>query len=226
MIHGVHSTLYLELCQHPDKFASYLRMTVENFDDLLQRIQDRICRQDTHLRQSISPDESLIVTLSFLASGESFSSLHLQFRLGISISGIVRTTCEAEYYNYKKFFSTILMGIADAQYRFITVDMGSYGRTNDSRVFKTSAMGRRIYSGKMGLPETRAFPGTDGPPMPFVFVGDKAFQMCCQLAEALLQPRTQLQTVSCQTLCGVCLWNFCGQMVDLHTANPTAPGRG
>ncbi|XP_056419330.1 uncharacterized protein LOC130360787 [Hyla sarda] len=73
------------------------------------------------------------------------------------------------------------MTIADAQYRFIAVDIGAYGRTNDYRVFKTSAMGRRIYAGEMGLPEPRAFPGTDGPPMPFVFIGDKAFQMCANL---------------------------------------------
>ncbi|XP_040208470.1 protein ALP1-like [Rana temporaria] len=235
MTHGVHSTLYVELRQHPDKFASYLRMSVSTFDDLLARISERIRRQDTHLRRSISPEERLIVTLRFLASGESFSSLHFQFRLGIStISGIVRSTCDAlwdclveefipqpstelwlqiaakyhevtqfpncvgaidgkhiriqkpahtgsEYFNYKKFFSTILMAIADAQYRFVAVDIGSYGRTNDSRVFKNSVMGRRIYSGEMGLPEPRAFPGTDEPPMPFVFIGDEAFQMCGNL---------------------------------------------
>ncbi|XP_056419239.1 uncharacterized protein LOC130360709 [Hyla sarda] len=235
MTHGVHSTLYAELWQHPDKFLRYLRMTINSFDELLLRIGDKIRRQDTHLRRSISPEERLIVTLKFLASGESFSSLHLQFHLGIStISGIVRTTCVAlweclledylpepsaqgwldiadkfqdvtqfpncvgaidgkhiriqkpahtglEFYNYKKFFSTILMAIADAQCPFIVVDIGTYGRTNDSRVFKTSAIGRRIYAGEMGLPGPRAFPGTYGPPMPFVFIRDDSFQMCANL---------------------------------------------
>ncbi|XP_056422433.1 uncharacterized protein LOC130362270 [Hyla sarda] len=218
MTHGVHSTLYVELRQHPEKFASYVQMSVETFDDLLARISEQIRCQDTHLRRSISPEEHLIVTLRFLASGESLT-LHFQFRLGIStISGIVWTTCNAlwdclleeflpqpspelwlhiaekfqevtqfpncvgaidgkhiriqkpthtgsEYFNYKKFFFTILMAVADVQYRFIAVDMGSYGRTNDSRGFRNSVMGRRIYSGEMGLPEPRAFPGTDGPPM-------------------------------------------------------------
>ncbi|XP_056384055.1 uncharacterized protein LOC130277410 [Hyla sarda] len=182
MTHGVHSTWYVELRQHPEKFSGYLRMTVQTFDDLLQRISEKIHRQDTHLRRSISSDEHLIVSLSFrfLASGESFSSLYFQFRLGVStISGIVRTTCDclwdclladflpqpsaehwlgiaeklqevtqfpncvgaidgkhiriqkpahtgSEYYNYKKFFSTILLAIADAQYKLIAVDIGSY----------------------------------------------------------------------------------------------------
>ncbi|XP_056378939.1 uncharacterized protein LOC130274527 [Hyla sarda] len=235
MTHRVHSTLYVELWQHSDKFASHVRMSVSTFHDLLAHINEGIRRQDTHLRRSISPEERLIVTLKFLASGESFSSLHFQFCQGIStISGIVRTTCDAlwdclleeflpqpspelwlqiaekfhevtqfpncvgaidgkyiriqkpahpgsEYFNYKKFYSTILIAFADAQYRLIAVDIGSYGRNNDSRVFKNSVMGRRIYSGEMGLPEPRAFPGTDGPPMPFVFIGDEAFQMCGNL---------------------------------------------
>ncbi|XP_056417454.1 H/ACA ribonucleoprotein complex non-core subunit NAF1 isoform X1 [Hyla sarda] len=203
MTHGVHITLYVELRQYPEKFASYLRMSVATFDDPLPRISERVCRQDTHLRRSISPEEHLIITLRFLASGESFLSLPFQFHLGISTtSGIVRTICQAlwdclladflpqpsteqwlgiaeklqevtqfpycvgaidgkhiriqmpmhmgsEYYNYKKFFSTILMAVADAQYKFIAVDIGSYGRTNNSRMFKNSAMGRRIFFGEM-----------------------------------------------------------------------------
>ena len=32
------------------------------------------------------------------------------------------------YYNYKHFFSVVLMAIADCNYRFIYVDIGSYGK--------------------------------------------------------------------------------------------------
>lgn len=38
------------------------------------------------------------------------------------------------YYNYKKFFSTVLLAITDAKYKFIVVDIGAYGRNNDSGI--------------------------------------------------------------------------------------------
>lgn len=90
----------------------------------------------------------------------------------------------SEFFNYKKYFSIILMAISDAKYRFVAVDIGAYGRTNDSMVFKQSSMGRLLYSKEFGLPAPRPLPGTDGPPMPFVVLGDEAFQMC----ENLIKP--------------------------------------
>ncbi|XP_044141597.1 protein ALP1-like [Bufo gargarizans] len=213
-------------------------MTVESFDDLLQRVSPHIQRQDTTFRRCVSPAERLLLTIRFLASGESFSSLHFQFRLGIStVSIIVKETCRvlwdqlhdefiphptrqhwteiaekywdicqfpncigavdgkhiriikpqgtgSEFYNYKKYFSIILMAIADAEYRFVAVYVGAYGRTNDSMVFKNSYMGRSLYNREFDFPQPQPLPGTDAPPMPFVLVGDDAFQMC----ENLLKP--------------------------------------
>ncbi|XP_069800071.1 uncharacterized protein [Dendropsophus ebraccatus] len=213
-------------------------MSKSSFEDLLRHVGPTIQRQNTRFRRSVSPEERLMVTLRYLATGESFSSLHFQFRLGKStISGIVRDTCKAlwdslredfiphpsaqqcmdiadkffevtqfpncvgavdgkhiriqkpqntgsQFYNYKKYFSVILMAIADAQYKFVAVDIGLFGWTNDSRVFKNSSMGRRLYTGTFGLPDPRPFPGTDGPLVPFVVVADEAFQMC----ENLLKP--------------------------------------
>ncbi|XP_044139368.1 protein ALP1-like [Bufo gargarizans] len=238
MTRGVFSVLYLELRANPEKFYNYMRMTVESYDQLLQRISSTIERQDTRMRRPISPSERLMVTIRYLATGETLTSLHYQYRIGIStLCEIVKDTCRAlwatmhedyiphptterwiqiadkfmqtcqfpnclgavdgkhirivkpsksgsEYFNYKKYFSIILMAIADAEYRFVAVDIGAYGRTNDSMAFKTSAMGRRLYSKQFGLPPARPLPGTDGPPMPFVVVGDEAFQMC----ENLLKP--------------------------------------
>jgi hypothetical protein len=42
------------------------------------------------------------------------------------------------FYNYKHFFSIVLQGVADTKYRFITVDVGGYGKQSDGGTFQAS----------------------------------------------------------------------------------------
>ena len=44
-------------------------------------------------------------------------------------------------FNYKKFFSMVLMAWVDSDYKFVFVDIGSYGSSSDSNIFKNSNMG-------------------------------------------------------------------------------------
>eukprot|EP00794_Sanderia_malayensis_P001940 gene1940-2206_t len=54
------------------------------------------------MRKAISADERLAVTLRYLATGESFHSLGLSYRIGDrTISSIVSETCQAIYENLK-----------------------------------------------------------------------------------------------------------------------------
>jgi hypothetical protein len=39
------------------------------------------------------------------------------------------------FYNYKHFFSILLLALVDANYCFIAVDVGAVGKTGDSNVF-------------------------------------------------------------------------------------------
>ncbi|XP_036143374.1 protein ALP1-like [Monomorium pharaonis] len=95
--HGHHHNLFLELSlKDPNKFRRCLRMDTNTFEFLVQKVTLLIQRQNTHLRECISPAERLSVTLRHLATGETQQSLSLSFRLGQStISGIIRDTCSA-----------------------------------------------------------------------------------------------------------------------------------
>jgi len=89
------------------------------------------------------------------------------------------------YYNYKNFFSIILMGICDSNYCFRVIDIGSYGKESDCNIFKQSSFGKKLYSGRVNFPCEKLLPGDEqGVPQPFVLVGDEAFA----LSKNLLRP--------------------------------------
>ena len=44
------------------------------------------------------------------------------------------------YHNYKGFFSQVLLAVCDAKYKFIFIDVGQYGSTNDSAVLKNRSL--------------------------------------------------------------------------------------
>lgn len=77
----------------------------------------------------------------------------------------------------------MLLAICDAKYMFSFVDIGAYGRRSDGGIFRDSNVGQKFYNGEMGLPKSRKLT-VDGDPMPYVLVGDEAFQ----LTNFLLRP--------------------------------------
>lgn len=136
--------------------------------------------------QNLTPN----VHFRHLATGDSYHSLHLLFRIGVStIKRIIVETCDAlwdvlcpivlseptkdewkkmadefelkwnlphccasldgkqiriqappksgtKFFNYKNFFSIILLAICDANYNFICVDIGAYGKSPKKSVLK------------------------------------------------------------------------------------------
>lgn len=92
------------------------------------------------------------------------------------------------FFNYKTFHSIILLAIIDANYRFVAIDVGSYGREGDAGVFAKSAMGKQITHGNFNLPAPTALPGTEMV-QPFIILGDEAFT----LTTTLMKPYPQEQ---------------------------------
>lgn len=79
------------------------------------------------------------------------------------------------YFNYKKYFSIVLMAVVDSKYIFTAIDVGAYGREADSMVFKECPFGKKLYSEKLNLPAPTCLPNTNTCPQPYVIIGDGAF---------------------------------------------------
>lgn len=60
---GAFYTLFQRLRADEAKFFNYFRMSVASFDNLLGRIRNQICKQDSNMRPAIPPEEMLAVTL-------------------------------------------------------------------------------------------------------------------------------------------------------------------
>lgn len=98
-LRGVHQNLLRELQSEDIKaYNNYLRMDEDTFKFVVSKISPLICKQNTHLRNPISVEERLMVTLRFLATGESYASLQYSSRIPqCTLSGIIPETCEAIY---------------------------------------------------------------------------------------------------------------------------------
>lgn len=94
------------------------------------------------------------------------------------------------YFNYKKTFSIVLLALVDANYRFIAVDIGSYGKNSDGGIFANSNLGKSLENEKLNIPEDCALPGTNNV-APYVILGDEAFP----LKRYLMRPYPGAQSI-------------------------------
>ena len=57
-----------------------------------------------------------------------------------------------EYFNYKGYFSQVLLALVDADYKFLWVNVGASGSLSDAQIFNRSKLRRKIENGTLGLP--------------------------------------------------------------------------
>ncbi|XP_049316671.1 uncharacterized protein LOC125779379 [Bactrocera dorsalis] len=229
---GFYNTLRANLVSQDSKWLKdFLRMTMEDFDFLVARLTPHIYKLNTRFREAISVGERLAVTLRYLATGDSFSSLMSVFLLGkTTICHVVHNTCSAifkalkdeflkvpntheewteiaerfyqrwnfpnccgaldgkhiaiqapancgsEYFNYKKYNSIVLMALVDADYKFLFVEVGAYGRESDGGVFARCALSTALAENSLNFPPAKSLPH-ESDEMPFVIVADDAFPL-------------------------------------------------
>ena len=74
----------------------------------------------------------------------------------------------SEYFNYRSYFSLVLLALVDADYKFLWVNVGASGSSSDAQIFNQSKLRRRIENGRLGLPppEPLGPGGTKSTPLP------------------------------------------------------------
>ena len=90
------------------------------------------------------------------------------------------------YFNYKHSFSSVLLAIVDADYRFIYTDVGCNGWISDGGVFKNCSLYRVLEEKQLSIPKETQLPGTEQT-FPFVIVADDAFP----LRDYIMKPYSQ-----------------------------------
>ena len=108
---GGHATILRELkCESETDFINYMRMDPNTFHNLLSKLEPRISKQDTHMRQSISAESRLHATLMFLATGCSYRSLQYSTRISKqSLSKIIPETCKHIYEVLRKDYLKVII---------------------------------------------------------------------------------------------------------------------
>lgn len=85
------------------------------------------------------------------------------------------------YYNYKKYFSIVLMAICDHLYKFKLVDVGAYGGNSDGGIFDASVIGKNLKNGQLNLPKDNAKLPDSDVSIPGYFIGDAAFALTTRI---------------------------------------------
>lgn len=79
------------------------------------------------------------------------------------------------FFNYKDYFSIVLLAIVDANYKFLMVDIGSYEKEGDNGILEKSNIGKLIKKNEF-YPSPTKLPNIQTV-LPYVIVGDGAFRL-------------------------------------------------
>ena len=80
------------------------------------------------------------------------------------------------YFNYKGYFSIVLLGICDSDYKFIYVDVGAEGKASDGGIWNHSTFAQHMLDpcNPLDIPEPVPLNNVN---TPFYLIGDSAFKL-------------------------------------------------
>jgi hypothetical protein len=229
---GQYDTLFRELDRESQgDYVGFVRMDRNLFAELVRRVSPHITKGRGKGRTPLEPELKLVVTVRYLATGNSYRSLAYSFRVPHNtISLFIPEVCKAisavfkdelftvpstpdawreiadkfskrwnfhhccgaidgkhieikkprksgsMFYNYKGYFSIILLAVVDAEYKFIWANVGADGSVSDAGVFNNSCLRPALEQGRLGFPAPEPLPGDDRD-IPYFLIGDDAFPL-------------------------------------------------
>uniref|UniRef100_A0A182NVK5 DDE Tnp4 domain-containing protein n=1 Tax=Anopheles dirus TaxID=7168 RepID=A0A182NVK5_9DIPT len=177
--------------------VNFMRLSREDFAYLLQLVTPRIRRQDNYMRDAIIPKDNLIIALRFLSSGDSYKSLEYAYRLPSTQEEWLRVADEFSvkwkfphaigaidgkhvaikaparsgtvYYNYKQFFSVVLLAVVDANCNFMFTDIGCKGRISDGVILRTSRLYNMLKNNELQIPQAAVLRDSSSIRIPYMW---------------------------------------------------------
>ncbi|XP_046579224.1 protein ALP1-like [Haliotis rubra] len=80
------------------------------------------------------------------------------------------------FFNYKLFFSVVLLALVDADYKFIWIDTGGEGHQSDAQLFGASELKECIDDNTINFPDSDTMTNDDRD-TPYYILGDDAFPL-------------------------------------------------
>lgn len=92
------------------------------------------------------------------------------------------------FFNYKHYFSVVMLAVVSANYEFLFLDVGAEGCSADGGIWRDCAFKLALEDGTIELPPPSPLPGGDPDVLlPYVLVGDDAFP----LSHYMLKPHSK-----------------------------------
>ena len=105
---------------------------------------------------------------------------HVPHALGAIDGKHVAIKCPAKtgtrYYNYKGFYSIIMLALVDADYKYLWLDVGANGGCSDAQIFNSSDLKTILEDGSIAFPAPVAIPEEEFV-LPYYLLGDEAFAL-------------------------------------------------